>query len=100
MMDQSSSQLVSSHLQLAKSMQFIQEVIASQRLGTAALEKRLKVIREKYSQARISVNDLILDQDALLNSEFSTVDAQLQSINVMLDYLTVFTETPCDFNRN
>ena len=99
-MNQSDSQLVSTHTQLAKSMQLIQDVIATQRIGTAALEKRLKVIQTKYSQARISVNDLILDQDALLNSEFSTVDAQLQAVNVVLDYLTVFTETPCEFNRN
>jgi outer membrane protein TolC len=100
MIDQSEAQLTSTHTQLSKSVQLIQDVIVTQRTSTAALEKRLKVIRQKYSQARISVNDVILDQDALLNSEFATVDAQLQAVNVVLDYLTVFTETPCAFNRN
>jgi outer membrane protein TolC len=100
MIDQSEAQLMSTHTQLSKSVKLIQDVIVTQRISTAALEKRLKVIRQKYSQARISVNDVILDQDALLSSEFSIIDAQLQAVNVVLDYLTVFTETPCSFNRN
>lgn len=99
LMDQSESQVVSTHTQLAKSMKLIQEVIATQRISTAALEKRLRVIRQKYSQARVTVNDLIEDQDALLNSELSTIDAQLQAVNVLFDYLMVFTDTPCSFNR-
>lgn len=98
-MEQSEAQVVSTHTQLAKSMALIKEVIATQRMGTAALEKRLKVVKRKYEEARISVNDMILDQDALLNSELSTVEAQLQAVNVILDYLSIFTETPCAFNR-
>lgn len=99
LIDQSDSQVVSTHTQLAKSMKLIQEVIATQRISTAALEKRLRVIRQKYSQARVSVNDLIMDQDALLNSELGTIDAQLQAVNILFDYLMVFTDTPCGFNR-
>ncbi len=98
-MDQTHAMVVSTHTQLARSMGLINEVIATQRVGTAALEKRLKVIRQKYAQARISVNDLILDQDALLTSELTTIDAQLQAVNILFDYLMVFTDTPCGFNR-
>lgn len=99
MIDQSDAQVISTHTQLAKSMKLIHEVIATQRLSTSALERRLKVIRQKYAQARVSVNDLIQDQDALLNSEIGTIDAQLQAVNVLFDYLMVFTDTPCGFNR-
>ena len=98
-MDQTHALVVSTHTQLAKSMGLINEVIASQRIGTTALEKRLQVIRQKYSQARVDVNDLILDQDALLNSQLTTIDAQLQAVNILFDYLMVFTDTPCAFNR-
>jgi outer membrane protein TolC len=98
-MYQTHALVVSTHTQLAKSMGLINEVIASQRIGTTALEKRLQVIRQKYSQARVSVNDLILDQDALLNSQLTTIDAQLQAVNILFDYLMVFTDTPCAFNR-
>ena len=97
---QAESQVVSTHTQLAKSMGLIQEVIETQRLGTASLDKRLQVIRKKFTQARVSVNDLILDQDALLNSELSTIDSQMQAMNVLFDYFMIFTDTPCAFNRN
>jgi hypothetical protein len=56
-------------------------------------------MRKKYVQARASVNDLVQDQDALLNSELATIDTQLQILNVLFDYLAIFTETPCSFNR-
>lgn len=96
--DMTESNVVSTHNQLAKSMTLIQEVISNERIATSALEKRLSVVMKKYDQARISVNDLILDQDALLNSQLSTIDAQLQAVNLLLDYLAVFTDTPCRFN--
>ena len=99
MIDQADAQVVSTHTQLAKSMKLISEVIETQKLSSRALEKRLQVIRKKYAQARVSVNDLIQDQDALLRSEINTVDAQLQALNVLFDYLMIFTDTPCDFNR-
>lgn len=98
-MDQTDAQVISTHTQIAKSMKLISEVVASQKMGTRALEQRLKVIRKKYSQARVSVNDLILDQDALLASEINTIEAQLQALNVLFDYLMIFTDTPCAFNR-
>jgi hypothetical protein len=56
-------------------------------------------MRKKYQQARASVNDLVQDQDALLSSELITIDTKLAVLNVILDYLAVYTETPCDFNR-
>lgn len=93
------AQLSSTHSQLKKTLLLLQEMIISQKVGTAALERRMKVVQQKYDQARISVNDVILDQDALLNSELTTLDAQLQAVNVLLDYLMVFTDTPCTFNR-
>lgn len=95
----STAQLLSTHTELSKSIRLIGEVIESQKASTTALEKRLKVVKRKYQQARASVNDLLLDQETLLNSELSTVDAQLQALNVLFDYLMVFTDTPCTFNR-
>jgi hypothetical protein len=56
-------------------------------------------MRRKYEQARVSINDLIFDQDALLRSELTTIETQLQILNVLFDYLAIYTETPCGFNR-
>jgi outer membrane protein TolC len=97
--DDSDAQVVSTHTQLSKSMGLISEVIATQKMSTKALEVRLRHIRKKYAQARVSVNEIILDQDALLNAELGTINAQLEAVNVVFDYLMIFTETPCGFNR-
>jgi len=77
----------------------LSEVVRSQKQNTLALEKRLQVQNRKFREARVSANDLILDQDALLNSNLTTISTQLEIINTIFDYLVVFTETPCEFNR-
>lgn len=97
--DNTDSQVVSTHTQLAKSMALISAVIKSQKAGSDALKRRLVVVKQKYSQARVTVSDFIEDQDALLNAELNTINAQLQAVNVLFDYFMVFNETPCEFNR-
>lgn len=94
------SQVINTHVQLVKSIGLLNEVIASQRTASLELGKRLVGMKKKYEQARVSVNDLIQDQDAYLNSELTTIDTQLQILNTIFDYLVVYTDTPCSFNRN
>jgi outer membrane protein TolC len=97
--DNNDAQVINTHQQLVRSIALLNEVIKSQRMTTQQLEKRLGFVKRKYQQARASVNDLIQDQDALLNSELMTIDTQLQILNVLFDYLAIYTETPCEFNR-
>lgn len=97
--DEADARVISTHTQLGKSLLLLKEVIDTQDKNTRALERRLAVERRKFVQARVSVSDLILDQNALYLSEITTIDAKLQVLNVLLDYLMIFTETPCDFNR-
>jgi len=56
-------------------------------------------MQRKFNQARIPVSALILDQDALFSSDLSIVDTKLAVLNTLLDYIVVFTETPCSFNK-
>jgi outer membrane protein TolC len=91
--------LTNTHQQLVKVINILTDVVRAQKENTKALEKRMVVQNRKFREARLSVNDLILDQDALLNSNLTTVNTQLEIINTILDYLVVFTETPCEFNR-
>jgi outer membrane protein TolC len=93
------AQVINTHQQLTKSIALLNEVVRAQKKSTLELKKRLKFMERKYQQARVSVNDLIQDQDALLRSSLVTVESQLQVLNVLFDYLIVFTETPCPFNR-
>ncbi len=91
--------IVTSHQEILTTITLLNQVIESQKINTEQLNQRLKYMRRKYSQARASVNDLVQDQDALLSSELITIDTKLAVLNVLLDYLAVYTETPCDFNR-
>jgi outer membrane protein TolC len=95
----SESQVINTHKELVVAINYLNEVIKNQKLTSLQLEKRLKGMKRKYQQARVSVNELIMDQDALLNSELSIIQTQLQVINIVFDYLAVFTETPCGLNR-
>jgi outer membrane protein TolC len=91
--------IVNTHNQIARQIKILQEVIRTQRLNSDKLNIRLKDMRKKFSQARVSVTALIQDQDALLNSDLSIIDTQLEILNTLLDYFTIFTDTPCEFNR-
>jgi outer membrane protein TolC len=93
------AQIDATHDQLKRSINILTEVIKNQKINSAKLKIRLSEMQKKYQQARISVNDLINDQDALLNSDLSVVQTQLEVVNILFDYLVVFSETPCSFNR-
>ncbi len=93
------AQMVNTHQQLVRSVTLLNEMILNQKVSSQQLDKKLKFMQRKYQQARASVNDLIQNQDALLNSELATIETRLQILNVLFDYLVIYTETPCEFNR-
>lgn len=93
------SNIDATHSQLVKSIRILNEVLRVQRINTEQLKIRIDGVRKKYLQARASVDDLINDQDSLLSSELTTIETRLKILNTIFDYLTVFTETPCDLNR-
>lgn len=91
--------IIATHNQISRQIKVLQEVIKTQRLNSDKLNIRLKDMRKKFNQARISVSDLIQDQDALLNSDLAIIDTQLEILNTLFDYFTIFTDTPCGFNK-
>lgn len=97
---QSELQVENTHSALVKRIGYLTEVNRVQKINSDELKKRLSFIRKKYKQARVSINDVILDQDAFLSSELTTIDTRLAILNTIFDYLTVFTDTPCELNRN
>jgi len=97
--DKTQNQVINTHRELLKAIIYLNQVIQNQKITSRELNKRLQGMKKKYQQARVSVNELIMDQDALLNSDLSIIQTQLQVLNIIFDYLTVFTETPCGFNR-
>lgn len=93
------TQVITTHRQLTKSIALLTDVIRAQKVSSSQLSKRLVLMKRKYEQARASVDQLVLDQDALLNSELTTIETQLQILNTLFDYLVIYTDTPCSFNR-
>jgi len=95
---QLNSRLHGMHKQILTSMFHLKAVIDAQKLNSKHLSVRLKSVERKFSQARISVTDLIADQDASFNADLAVIDTQIQVLDVLLNYLMIFTETPCAFN--
>lgn len=97
--DASDARVISTHQQLVKNVVLLNQVITAQKINSSELAKRLKFMTKKYQQARVSINDLIQDQDSLLRADLSTIETQLAVLNAVFDYLSIYTETPCAFNR-
>lgn len=92
------SRLGAYHTQVVRSITLLQKVIAAQKINSMKLEESLRVTRKKYSQARIDFRDLINDQDAFLSSNLEEIDTKYVVIKTILEYFSVFTETPCALN--
>jgi outer membrane protein TolC len=87
------------HTQIVESIDLLRQVIANQRDNSKYLSESIKVSKKKYSQARITVEQLVSEEDSLLSSQLNEIDTKLEVINTLLDYFTVFTQTPCVMNR-
>ncbi|MBN21235.1 MAG: hypothetical protein CL678_08095 [Bdellovibrionaceae bacterium] len=88
------------HRQLLESMNSLTQVVRLQRKNSEFLRKRLKGLRKKYNQARIDVSTLVNDQSAQLSADLSVIESQTHVLNALFEYLSIFTQTPCEFNRS
>lgn len=91
--------MIATHNELAQSTQYLASVIKSSKINAANLAQRIKYMKKKFNQARATVSDLIADENAYMNAQLSTIQAQLEIVNVVLNYLTIYSDTPCSFNK-
>jgi outer membrane protein TolC len=82
------------HSQFLQNIAYLDSLLKYQKENSNSLQKVVKVNRKKYNQARISINDLISDQNLYLKSKINEINVKLSIINQILDYLSVFTTTP------
>jgi outer membrane protein TolC len=87
------------HSQTVRQISLLQEIIRNQNANTGFLKKSLQSSRKKYNQARLDVQQLVSEQDAFLQSNLDEIRTKLTIINTILDYLSVYTETPCPLNK-
>lgn len=97
--DINASKVNSVHLQVIRTIELLSEVMKNQRENTKQLEISLKTSKKKFNQARMTVQQLVQEQDQYLQSNLDEVQTQLNVINTLLDYFSVFTQTPCGINR-
>ncbi len=84
------------HTQIVSMVGLLKQAVESLKRNGDNLATSIRVSKRKFKQARISINDLIAEQDALLNSRLSEVDTKLQVIHTLLDYFQTFTEDDCN----
>lgn len=87
------------HDETRQIVKLLREVVANQKDTNTSLEKSLKLSRLKYKQARISLQELISEQDTYLRSRLDEIDTNLAVITSLIDYFSVFNTIPCEFNR-
>ncbi len=97
---QALGQVKAYHTQTIKSVALLNEIVFNQKENTKHLKESLRVSKRKYSQARISAQQLVQEQDAYLQSNLDEISTKLAVINLLIDYFNVFTDTPCALNRN
>ena len=92
------SNLVSYHNYFAISMQKLISVMEDQKAYRDNLTIRVESMRKKYNQGRVSLSELIQDEDSLFESELALVNSYYNIIASMIDYFSVFNDFECDFN--
>jgi len=87
------------HSQTVRQISYLRQIVKDQKNNTKFLNQSLKSSQKKYNQARLTVQELVFEQDAFLQANLDEIQTNLATLNTVLDYLSVFTETPCAFNR-
>ena len=87
------------HKQVARSLILLQEAAAAINQNVLNLERSFEASKRKYRQARISINELILEQDQLFSSQLNEISTKLQVIHALYDYFKVFNSHPCPMNE-
>ncbi|MFG1483137.1 TolC family protein [Halobacteriovorax sp. HFRX-2_2] len=87
------------HAQTLRSVLTLQNVIRAQKRNEVHLRDTLKDSKRKFKQARVTSQDLLIDENQLLNSNLDEISTKYQVIETIINYFTVFNQTPCKLNR-
>jgi len=87
------------HQQFATVIILLEQGVAAQTAQTDRLKFVISSMQKKYEQARISLTDLLANQENHFNAELQAIDSRLEVLNYLLDYLKLFPRTKCAFNK-
>lgn len=94
-----SAKMEAYHTQTLKNISLLQRAVRTQGENTKDLATSLKSAQKKFNQARLGFRELITDQDLLLQSNLDEVRTKLTVVTTLLDYFSVFNQTPCGLNQ-
>jgi outer membrane protein TolC len=86
------------HTQIVKNILLLQEVMKQQKINSEKLELSFRESKKKYNQARLTVRELIQDQNQYFSSNLLEIQSQLTIMTTLLDYFSVYTNIPCEIN--
>lgn len=78
----------------------LNEALVNQKSNSALLSRSVRDIERQYRQARLSLSELIREQDALQDSQLKEIDSNLLVIHTILEHFKVFTRLPCTLNHS
>lgn len=87
------------HTQTLSNIALLQKAVRTQGENSRDLATSLKSAQKKFNQARLGFRELINDQDLLLQSHLDEVRTKLTVVTTLLDYFSVFNQTPCGLNQ-
>lgn len=92
------SNLISFHTYFSISLENLFNLLDDQKNYRENLLIRVKSMRQKYNQGRISLSELIQDEDSLFKSQLNLVNTYYNIISLMIDYFSIFNDFDCEFN--
>ena len=96
--DEINSKIDAFHLEILNSVKILKEAMRNQKENTMALKESLLSGRQKFAQARISIEQLVNQEDAYFASELNSIQTNLSILHTLLDYFSVFPQTNCTLN--
>lgn len=87
------------HHQTVESINILYKVLDAQKRNSILLKETLKSANKKFRQARISSRDLISDEENYLQSSLSEIQIKYNVIETIINYFSVFSQTPCELNK-
>lgn len=94
----STAKVTAFHKEIGQSVKVLLSALDNQKLNTESLKMSIKNSRLKFSQARLSIEQLVQEEDAYFLSEISSIQTNLSIVHTLLDYFSVFTKFNCPLN--
>ncbi len=91
---QDMAKIESYHLQSINNIAILRKSQKFQKQNSLNLKEISVLSKKKYKQARISIRDLIDDQDLYFQSILKELEIKSIMMNQILDYMIIFTKTP------